>query len=119
VDAPGARSAGRVVPPRRRGGMSHHRGAERDAGGEGPVALDPVCGMTVDPARAAGHVDHGGTTYHFCSKGCVAKFSADPNTYLSGPPSRPAAASAGQAPALLSIGGLKRAAPAAPGTSHP
>ena len=38
---------------------------------------DPVCGMTVDPARAAGHVDHDGTTYYFCSNGCVARFSAE------------------------------------------
>ena len=67
------------------------------------MALDPVCGMTVDPATAAGHVDHDGTTYYFCSKGCVAKFSADPKKYLSGarePMPAPA-------PALLTIGGLK------------
>ena len=48
------------------------------------MALDPVCGMTVDPARAAGHVDHEGTAYYFCSKGCVAKFTATPDAYLSG-----------------------------------
>ncbi len=42
---------------------------------------DPVCGMTVDPARAPG-IEHQGTTYHFCSKGCVAKFHADPQAYL-------------------------------------
>jgi Cu+-exporting ATPase len=47
-------------------------------------AIDPVCGMTVDPARAAGSVDLHGTTYYFCSKGCVAKFTADPDRYLSG-----------------------------------
>jgi len=46
--------------------------------------LDPVCGMMVDPDRAAGHVDHQGKTYYFCSKGCVAKFSANPEKYLSG-----------------------------------
>jgi Cu+-exporting ATPase len=48
-------------------------------------AIDPVCGMTVDPARAAGHVEHAGTTYHFCSAHCVAKFRADPAKYLGGP----------------------------------
>ncbi len=48
------------------------------------MALDPVCGMTVDPARAAGSVEHAGTTYYFCSKGCVAKFTADPEKFLSG-----------------------------------
>jgi YHS domain-containing protein len=70
------------------------------------MALDPVCGMTVDPARAAGQVDHDGTTYYFCSKGCVAKFSADPKKYLSGvrePMHHP------PAPAVIQIGGLKRA----------
>ena len=67
------------------------------------MALDPVCGMTVDPARAAGHVDHDGTTYYFCSKGCAARFSADPTKYLSGTREPMPAA-----PALLTIGGLKR-----------
>jgi Cu+-exporting ATPase len=80
------------------------------------MALDPVCGMTVDPARAAGHVDHEGTTYHFCSKGCVAKFTADPQKFLSGA-REPMAHGAPPAPALLTIGGLKRVpmAPPAPG----
>jgi len=41
-------------------------------------ALDPVCGMTVDPAKAAGHLEHKGRTYHFCSKHCLHAFSADP-----------------------------------------
>src|SRR6185503_17284210 len=80
------------------------------------MALDPVCGMTVDPARAAGHVDHEGTTYYFCSKGCVAKFSADPKKYLSGVREPMAAPSA---PAVLQIGGLKRTLTAAPTTKHP
>jgi Cu+-exporting ATPase len=53
------------------------------------VALDPVCGMTVDPARAAGHIAHDGTTYYFCGKSCVAKFTADPAKYLSGTQSNP------------------------------
>ena len=45
-------------------------------------AFDPVCGMTVDPARAAGSHTHRGTTYHFCSRGCLAKFLADPERFL-------------------------------------
>jgi Cu+-exporting ATPase len=44
--------------------------------------LDPVCGMRVTAAKAAGSVEHRGKTYFFCSKGCVAKFSADPDKYL-------------------------------------
>ena len=34
--------------------------------------------MTVNPDRAAGTVDHDGTTYYFCSKSCVAKFAGRP-----------------------------------------
>ncbi|HYL75098.1 MAG TPA: heavy metal translocating P-type ATPase [Bryobacteraceae bacterium] len=45
-------------------------------------ALDPVCGMTVDPQHAAGVFDYQGRTYYFCSKGCVAKFQAGPEKYL-------------------------------------
>jgi len=71
--------------------------------------LDPVCGMMVDPDRAAGHVEHNGTTYHFCSTGCVAKFSADPEKYLAG------AREAMHAPATIQIGGLKKSlAPSLP-----
>ena len=49
--------------------------------------IDPVCGMTVDPARAAGSVDHRGQTYYFCSKGCVAKFTSSDSDL---PPTVPA-----------------------------
>ena len=44
--------------------------------------LDPVCGMTVDPQHAAGSSVYEGKTYYFCSKGCVAKFEANPEKYL-------------------------------------
>jgi Cu+-exporting ATPase len=43
---------------------------------------DPVCGMTVDPAKAAATEEYKGTTYYFCGKGCAAKFRADPEKYL-------------------------------------
>ncbi|MGP0074008.1 MAG: heavy metal translocating P-type ATPase [Bryobacteraceae bacterium] len=43
---------------------------------------DPVCGMTVDPKRAAGSVAYQGQTYYFCSTGCAAKFQAAPEKYL-------------------------------------
>ncbi len=43
---------------------------------------DPVCGMIVDPQHAAGSAVHQGETYYFCSKGCLAKFQADPAKYL-------------------------------------
>ena len=44
--------------------------------------VDPVCGMTVDPARAAGHVDYQGQTYYFCGRGCVEKFRANPAEFI-------------------------------------
>ncbi|HYO26336.1 MAG TPA: heavy metal translocating P-type ATPase [Lacipirellulaceae bacterium] len=47
-------------------------------------ALDPVCGMTVDPQRAAGAVEHAGRTHYFCSTFCVQKFRLDPDGYLAG-----------------------------------
>ena len=56
------------------------------------MATDPVCGMTVDPAKTPHHADHDGTTYQFCGAGCRAKFLADPDRYLkpaSAPPARP------------------------------
>ena len=44
---------------------------------------DPVCGMQVDPAKAAGTSQYKGQTYHFCSQGCLDTFRASPETYLS------------------------------------
>jgi Cu+-exporting ATPase len=44
--------------------------------------IDPVCGMTVDPATAAGKLDYEGTIYYFCNPHCLHKFSADPQSYL-------------------------------------
>jgi Cu+-exporting ATPase len=55
-------------------------------------ATDPVCGMKVDPARAAGSVTHAGATVYFCGKGCQAKFEADPVRYLHAASPAPAAA---------------------------
>ena len=46
------------------------------------MALDPVCGMQVDPAKAAGSFDYQGKTYFFCSPHCVAKFKSDPAKYV-------------------------------------
>ena len=43
---------------------------------------DVVCGMMVDPAKAAGTSDYNGKTYYFCGKGCKAKFDAEPEKYL-------------------------------------
>ncbi len=52
-------------------------------------ATDPVCGMSVDPARAAARYEYKGDSYNFCCRGCMSKFEADPKKFLtakSGPP---------------------------------
>ncbi len=43
-------------------------------------ALDPICGMTVSPETAAGEYESDGTTYYFCSLGCLEKFKAQAQT---------------------------------------
>ena len=48
------------------------------------AAVDPVCGMTVDPAKSPYRLSHAQKTYHFCSAGCRGKFAADPEKYLHG-----------------------------------
>ncbi len=79
--------------------------------------LDPVCGMTVDPATAKAQAQHDGTTYYFCCNGCATKFKADPQKYLAAPgssPMRPMTTSP-----VISIGGMKRAAHPEPRTPSP
>jgi Cu+-exporting ATPase len=49
---------------------------------ESPVEIDPVCGMKVQPAKAAATIVHDGHTFYFCGKGCAAKFTAEPEKYL-------------------------------------
>jgi Cu+-exporting ATPase len=46
------------------------------------MAIDPVCGMKVDPHTATLKADHAGRTYYFCAPGCRSKFIADPAKYL-------------------------------------
>jgi P-type Cu+ transporter len=47
---------------------------------------DPVCGMAVDPATAAGKFDYEGETYYFCHQNCLRKFSGAPQSYLNRAP---------------------------------
>jgi Cu+-exporting ATPase len=45
--------------------------------------MDPVCGMTVDPAaRPELQLEHLGRTFYFCSKGCLLDFRDDPDKFL-------------------------------------
>jgi Cu+-exporting ATPase len=61
---------------------------------EGKTAIDPVCGMKVDPQTTPHHADYAGQTFHFCSSGCRTKFEADPGRYLSPRRDQPPAAPA-------------------------
>jgi P-type Cu+ transporter len=44
--------------------------------------VDPVCGMTITPEDAVGHVSHEGRTYYFCSQSCLDRFRADSDEFL-------------------------------------
>jgi Cu+-exporting ATPase len=48
------------------------------------AGVDPVCGMQVDPATTEHRTVHNGTTYAFCCRGCLEKFTQDPERYLDG-----------------------------------
>ncbi|MCJ9705909.1 heavy metal translocating P-type ATPase, partial [Bradyrhizobium sp. SHOUNA76] len=63
-----------------RAGHAHHHA--HDHGDGATKVLDPVCGMTVDPATSKHNLTHHGETFHFCSAGCRTKFAADPAKYL-------------------------------------
>lgn len=43
---------------------------------------DLVCGMEVDPKKAAAKSEYKGKTYYFCAPGCKAAFDKDPEHYV-------------------------------------
>jgi YHS domain-containing protein len=43
---------------------------------------DVVCGMQVDPTKAAATSEYQGKTYYFCAKACKIKFDANPSQYV-------------------------------------
>ncbi|MGH2656558.1 MAG: heavy metal translocating P-type ATPase [Actinomycetota bacterium] len=47
---------------------------------------DPVCGMDVDPASAAGTEEYAGQTYSFCSQACLERFRERPQDFASSGP---------------------------------
>ncbi len=50
----------------------------KDAG----MAVDPICGMSVNPRTAKHRTAYRDKTYYFCCTGCKAKFEAEPGRYL-------------------------------------
>jgi Cu+-exporting ATPase len=57
--------------------------------GSTTVVKDPVCGMEIEPANAAGHTEHAEQTYHFCGSKCKEKFDRNPAQYLGKSPAAP------------------------------
>src|SRR5579859_4948676 len=71
---------------------------------------DPVCGMNVEPAKAAATVEFEGKKYFFCAKSCATKFEQKPNKYLSGKmPEGMREIGRGHGGGLVSIGGAHAA----------
>src|SRR5690606_28110358 len=80
-----SRSRGRepwtLVPARK----SRSRGPGRGIGeGRHALAIDPVCGMTIETEAAVAHAEYEGTTYYFCSRACYEAFVADQGLYATG-----------------------------------
>jgi Cu+-exporting ATPase len=60
---------------------------------ESELVLDPVCGMRIGRSDAAGSWDYLGKKYYFCHESCLARFKADPDSFLKpAPPATVAAA---------------------------
>ena len=75
------RSAGTQAPP----AAAPEATTAAGAAGATAEAIDPICGMTVDPAeaRAAGLVsEHDSRSWFFCAPGCKKRFDADPAAAL-------------------------------------
>ncbi len=69
-------------------------------------AIDPVCGMKVDPTQPrGGQCTYRGKSYSFCNPKCKAKFETEPERYLarSASPSQPGHAHPPAAPAVADV----------------
>ena len=70
VDSPGSSGS-------RNSGLPIHGNIQREK--------DPVCGMMVDPKKAAATRDHDGKRYYFCAPRCAERFSSEPQRFLAAP----------------------------------
>lgn len=60
----------------------HHDMHGMHHGAAAGSAVDPVCGMSVDPAAAAASREYEGKTYYFCGAGCAAHFDKNPASFV-------------------------------------
>ena len=75
---------GASVHPQPEGHADDH-GHGHDGDADGATVIDPVCGMSVEPAAALEkglHSQHASKDYYFCGKGCKLDFEEDPARYL-------------------------------------
>ena len=66
-------------------------GGQHEASAATAPAIDPVCGMKVDPAPAKHRSSYRGQDYFFCGARCRERFEAGPEKFLTGRPDAPAA----------------------------
>ena len=57
---------------------NYHEQDER-RGRPSTLVIDPVCGMTINPANAAGSHLHEGKPFFFCSTTCLERFRTTPS----------------------------------------
>jgi len=77
------------------GQHEHHDHLSGAALSGAATVKDPVCGMKVNPATAAGSIERHGTTYYFCSQKCLAKFRQNPEQFVGDSPKSVVQASPG------------------------
>ena len=51
-------------------------------------AIDPICGMEVDPCNTSLTAEYENTTFYFCAEGCMKTFEKNPAKYKAGKPVR-------------------------------
>jgi P-type Cu+ transporter len=61
---------------------NHDHAHSHGASAADTSAIDPVCGMTVDPHKTPHRHAYRDRTYYFCGNNCRTKFAADPEKYL-------------------------------------
>jgi len=72
-----------MKPPDNHKHLSHSTAVPASNAASGrSSAVDPVCGMTVEPARTTARAKHRGRVYHFCSAHCHDRFVSDPDRFV-------------------------------------
>lgn len=82
--------AAKGYPVEQQTSHSHHQHKPEHNTTQNNTVHDPVCGMDIDPASAAGSLTHDGVVYYFCSQRCLDRFRADPAQFVQDQPEKPA-----------------------------